>query len=58
MNNFVKLPNKVVWSDGNNLIKEYKSPLLPSLLISLEGFVNNRGKCVFTLEDLIIDCGL
>lgn len=57
MNNFVKLPNKTVWSNEGNLIKQFQNPLLPSVLISLEGFVNNRGNCVFTLEDLIIDCG-
>lgn len=60
MDNFIMLPNKIVWNNEDNkntYLNQYGDKIL-YILAYLNGVTNRFGKTLFTIKDMIITCGM
>jgi len=59
MGNFTMLPNRLVWSSKNEetLLHTYGEKIV-HILPFLDGATNRFGKACFTIEDMILSCGM
>lgn len=56
--NYIKLPNNIVWDKNNEeSLCKYNNKLL-SAICYLNFSINLAGSCCFTLDDMITSCGL
>ena len=57
MDNFIMLPNNLVWKDEKTMIKEYGEKV-SYVLSYLDSNVTRENRCVFSIEDMITKCGI
>lgn len=55
--NFIMLPNNLIWDKESTMIKEYGEKV-SYVLSYLDSNVNRLNKCTFSIEDIILTCGI
>lgn len=55
--NFIMLPNNLIWNKENTMIEKYGEKV-SYVLSYLDSNVNRLDKCTFSIEDIILSCGI